>query len=223
MGEPPKPFIKKDGSDPRGWNKGLTKLTNVSVAKSANTLKLLYSNGLVPKRKSGVVMLGGYREVMTPEHPLARKGKYVYEHTLVAEEKIGRFLEKGEVVHHLDENKQNNDPGNLIVFKTTGDHTRFHRKKKENDQTGLQEVEPGVYICKKDYNNCTVCGKVIRTHKTGLCKECYNLSGKQLTIKNLPGYKKLLEEINQGETYQTLANKYNTSYQTIRSRIRKMI
>ena len=31
-----------------------------------------------------------------------------------------------EVVHHEDLNKQNNDPANLIVFATTGEHSRHH-------------------------------------------------------------------------------------------------
>lgn len=37
------------------------------------------------------------------------------EHRLVAAQKIGRPLTKDEVVHHLDGNKTNNDPGNLEV------------------------------------------------------------------------------------------------------------
>ena len=60
-------------------------------------------------------------------------GKHL--HRVVAEEMLGRPLVKGEVVHHIDENKQNNDPSNLMVFPSQADHARHHlaerRSKKE--------------------------------------------------------------------------------------------
>lgn len=40
----------------------------------------------------------------------------------MAEKKIGRKLEKGEVVHHLDGNSANNDPANLYVCKNQSEH-----------------------------------------------------------------------------------------------------
>jgi hypothetical protein len=44
---------------------------------------------------------------------------------VVAEENLGRALLPGEIVHHLDEDKHNNDPANLIVMRQ-GDHMREH-------------------------------------------------------------------------------------------------
>lgn len=38
-----------------------------------------------------------------------------HEHRVVAEQMLGRPLRRGEVVHHIDENKHNNDPGNLMI------------------------------------------------------------------------------------------------------------
>ena len=70
----------------------------------------------------------GYVEVFRPNHPRARGNGYVFEHILVAERKLGRRLRPGEVVHHIDGNKQNNDPDNLAVM-TQGEHTRIHTKK----------------------------------------------------------------------------------------------
>lgn len=46
-------------------------------------------------------------------------------HTVIAEWAIGRALRPGEVVHHKDRNKQNNDPRNLEVMKSS-DHARLH-------------------------------------------------------------------------------------------------
>jgi len=50
-------------------------------------------------------------------------GKFL--HKIIAEWKISRKLEKGEVVHHIDGNKLNNDPRNLEVM-THSDHARLH-------------------------------------------------------------------------------------------------
>lgn len=55
-------------------------------------------------------------------------------HRIVAELSIGRELKRGEVVHHIDGNKQNNDPENLMVFSSQAEHAAWHaehNKKKE--------------------------------------------------------------------------------------------
>lgn len=52
-------------------------------------------------------------------------------HRIVAEEKIGRPLKKGEVVHHLDGNKLNNHPDNIPVLESQAEHARIHFTKKK--------------------------------------------------------------------------------------------
>lgn len=55
-----------------------------------------------------------------------------HEHRVVAEQMLGRPLRRGEVVHHIDQNKHNNIPKNLMVFKCQKDHADWHAK---NDQS----------------------------------------------------------------------------------------
>jgi len=51
-----------------------------------------------------------------------------HEHRRIAEEKLGRPLRKGEVVHHIDGNKQNNAPENIEVLPSQAEHARLHNK-----------------------------------------------------------------------------------------------
>ena len=66
--------------------------------------------------------------VYLPSHPHATKAGYVLEHRLTMEEKLGRYLRPGEVVHHRDKNKLNNNPANLILYARNADHLRQELK-----------------------------------------------------------------------------------------------
>jgi len=57
----------------------------------------------------------GYVLVYSPDHPRANK-KYVFEHILKMEEKIGRFLVRGETVHHRNGIKNDNRIENLELW-----------------------------------------------------------------------------------------------------------
>jgi hypothetical protein len=49
-----------------------------------------------------------------------------HQHRVVAEQLLQRALVPGEIVHHEDRNRKNNDPSNLIVFKNQSDHIHHH-------------------------------------------------------------------------------------------------
>lgn len=51
-------------------------------------------------------------------------------HRVVMENYLGRELKPEEVVHHIDEDKSNNDISNLKLFETTGKHLSFHKNQK---------------------------------------------------------------------------------------------
>ena len=81
----------------------------------------------------------GYKVVYMPDHPHARANGYVYAHIIAMEAAIGRHLADGEVVHHIDGNKRNNSPDNLMLFRNNREHTKHHwieRSKKYAISTG---------------------------------------------------------------------------------------
>ena len=77
----------------------------------------------------------GYIKILAgKEHHLADINGYVYEHRIVAEQILGRKLLKGEVIHHIDGNTQNNDPLNISIKTSKGRHFYDHRSSKSNLQ-----------------------------------------------------------------------------------------
>ncbi len=77
-----------------------------------------------PCWRGGRKLDGGYWYRYLPEHPMATLHGYVLEHRLVMEDMLGRFLSRSEVVHHKDDDTQNNSPDNLELFASNADHLR---------------------------------------------------------------------------------------------------
>lgn len=79
----------------------------------------------------------GYILVYSPSHPFKTINNYVREHRLVMEKKIGRYLKPKEVVHHINEIRDDNREENLLLFPNMPAHIEHHRllSKSESNPT----------------------------------------------------------------------------------------
>ena len=83
------------------------------------------SKGGVQKHSSGYIM------IKNKEHPFCNVAGYVYEHRLVMEKHIGRYLTRKEVVHHKNELRTDNRIENLALCSSNVEHLRaYHPKQK---------------------------------------------------------------------------------------------
>lgn len=91
-----------------------------------------------PNWKGGrTVASNGYVLLKMSWHHLADTRGYVYEHRLIAEEKIGRRLTIAEQVHHLNGDKSDNRPENLDVVESIAHHRMVERT------VGFNRRKPG--------------------------------------------------------------------------------
>jgi hypothetical protein len=84
---------------------------------------------------------------------VAGKGRWRLEHVIIMEQKIGRSLRPGEIVHHIDGCRTNNAPDNLYLCRDAKHHMEIEQQLKETFRELLRRGVvsfsdfPGVYSC----------------------------------------------------------------------------
>lgn len=117
--------------------------------------------------------LNGYVVIYKPEHHKAMlsdnwKG-YVYEHIVIAEEDYSRKIENDEEVHHLDFNRSNNNPSNLIILSERS-HKKLHSFIKQQSNTSVIDED-----CKR----CYICNKPLKLQQRFFCsRKCFLIENK---------------------------------------------
>ena len=82
-----------------------------------------------PAWRGGKANFRRYIIIHSPNHPYKNFYGYVYEHRLIVESKIGRYLKSKEVVHHINRIRDDNRPENLMAFKSDRAHQLFEHGK----------------------------------------------------------------------------------------------
>lgn len=62
----------------------------------------------------------GYIMIRRPDHPRSYKNKWIFEHIIIMEQKLGRSVDRRERVHHINGKRDDNRPENLELW--TLDH-----------------------------------------------------------------------------------------------------
>lgn len=114
---------------------------------------------------TGGITAGGYVHIMAA-------GVLEYEHIILAERAVGRALPKGVQVHHVDDNRSNNSPTNLVVCPDQMYHRLLHRRARAFDACG----NANYLICRHcrkydDPKNLIVDGSRSQAHRE--CRGAY--------------------------------------------------
>ena len=113
------PHIGKTGSLCPTYGRKMSDETKQKLREAMAGDKNYHWSGGRKKHSSGYILV--YR----PDNQLADKHGFVLEHRLVAEQKYGRKLTSSDIVHHIDGNKTNNNPENIVVL-TRSEHAKLH-------------------------------------------------------------------------------------------------
>jgi hypothetical protein len=79
-----------------------------------------------PHWKGGVTEWHGYIMVHDLENRRSNCNGYIKRAVFNMEKKLGRELKPEEIVHHIDRNKKNDNPENLMLCVDHSEHMKFH-------------------------------------------------------------------------------------------------
>ena len=104
---------------------------NLGITRSKETrLKMsLSKRGVKHPNYKGFKFVRGYKYILMPEHPFSTKRGYIYEHRLVCERMLNRYLTPEEVPHHISSDNTDNRPENIHLFPSQSKHISYHNLK----------------------------------------------------------------------------------------------
>ena len=147
-------------------------------------------------RHTRKIIRSGYFYIKCPEHPFSGKQGYLAEHRLIMEKKIGRYLQPGEVVHHINHNIKDNRIENLKLFFSPGQHS-FQEHPEAFENARLSNIGRKPINFNRGTKKCLYCRKTFETtlgisQKKFCSHKCYGNSKKGIkaTKKQLEALKK---------------------------------
>ncbi len=141
---------------------------------------------------------------------------WVYEHIYVAEIELKRQLNDDECVHHINMNKQDNHPENLMVLSRKA-HAQLHSWL-NNGAEGYDQSKCNKQSKNRNFITCLVCNKKLeRTYNKKYCSwNCYCKSEDFEKSKILKIKKDELEQLIKHKPMIEIAKDYGVSDKTIK-------
>ena len=83
-----------------------------------------------PQWKGGKTNCVGYIGTLSRNHPRSYPNGYVLEHILIAERILGKPLPRGAQLHHINGDRSDNRPENLVICQDYAYHSLLHQRER---------------------------------------------------------------------------------------------
>lgn len=143
-----------------------------------------------PNWKGGIkINHYGYRLIHRPDHPYCDSQGYVFEHRLVVEQAIGKILSRTVKIHHVNGDRGDNSPTNLVACESHAYHMYLHTRERSLTATGSAH-------CRK----CNTCGEwkhkdSFSGNKAYNCKLCSTVRMRDWRVANRDRYNETIRNI----------------------------
>lgn len=128
--------------------------------------------------------------LLNKNHPRHTHEGYVFEHILVAEKALGKFITKDHPIHHVNGIQSDNRPCNLVVCENSAYHMLLHRRQKAKEACDNKKFVP-CRECKQYFDSD---GMTLHSRKKNqniyICKPCNRNRSKQWNEKYPEYWKK---------------------------------
>lgn len=113
------------------------------------------------EHRRGISYVDGRVMIRRPDHPAARATDYIARSRIIMEDIIGRYLGPDEVVHHINGNKTDDHPENLMVL-SRSDHQRLHMaaRRPQHCPQGHPYTPENTYVYEyhgRTFRHCKTC------------------------------------------------------------------
>lgn len=136
-----------------------------------------------PSWRGGRTRSRGYVMVLAHGHPRAGSSNQVFEHILIAERALGRPLPAKHPIHHVDRDRSNNGPGNLVICQDDAYHKLLHKRQRALDACGDASAHRcGLCHGYENQEDITV-GKVRTGKFSAYHRRCNNEKAKRLIVR----------------------------------------
>lgn len=126
-----------------------------------------------PLWKGGIKMHNGRVTLYDTAPGYVGPTQYEYEHRLVVEKILGKRLPARAVVHHVDEDRRNNYPDNLVVCENDSYHRLLHMRSRAYKACGDANFRKCV-LCKQYDNTDNMRYQKSRSYVHDKCKTDYD-------------------------------------------------